>query len=50
MTVDSYDKAARIERKKRLGLMVRIYFNVLVRDFLFFENDPHSLNERAEPA
>ena len=30
--------------------MVRVHFNVLVVDVLFFESDPYALDEGAEPA
>lgn len=43
-------EAARVEVEEGLGFVVWVYFDVLVGDFLFFEDDPGALDEGAEPA
>ena len=41
------DEAAGIEREERLGLVVRVYFDVLVGDLFLFEDGPGALDEGA---
>ena len=47
--LQSRNKTTWIEIEERLRLVVRVYLNVLVRYTFFFESDPDSLDERAEP-
>lgn len=44
------NKAARIEIKQRLWLVIRVDFNVLVLDAFFFERNPYTLNKGTKPA
>ena len=41
------DEAAGVEGEEGLGLVVGVDFNVLVGDFLLFEDGPGALDERA---
>jgi hypothetical protein len=42
---NSRDKASRIDIKQRLGLLVRVDFDILVRQPFEFERYPNALNE-----
>ena len=42
---ECWDQTARVEVEERFGFVVRVDFDVLVWDFLFFENGPGSLDE-----
>jgi hypothetical protein len=44
---DCRDEAAWINVEEGLRLFVRVYFDVLVWDFLVLERDPDALYERA---
>lgn len=41
---------ARVQVQQRFGFVVGVYFDILVLDLLFFEHEPDSLHEGAEPA
>jgi hypothetical protein len=41
------DEAAGVEGEEGLGFVVGVYFDVLVGDFLFFEDGPGALDEGA---
>lgn len=44
------NETARVEVQQRLGLVIRVDFNVLVLDTFLLEGDPYALHKRAEPA
>jgi len=41
------DEAAGVESEEGLGLVVGVYFDVLIGDFLLFEDGPGALDEGA---
>ena len=50
VVLEGRDEPARIQLQEGLGLVVGVYFDVLVGDLLFFEDGPDALDEGAEPA
>lgn len=47
VVLESRDEAAGVEGEEGLGLVVGVYFDVLVGDSLFFEDGPGALDEGA---
>ena len=50
LNFQSRHQASRIQSQQGSGLVVGVDFDVLVGDFLFFENGPDALHKGAEPA
>jgi hypothetical protein len=47
VVLERWDQTARVESQERSGFVVGVYFDVLVGDFLFFEDGPGALDEGA---
>lgn len=43
-TGECWDKSAWIQSEEGIGLVVRVYFDVLVRDLFFLQSEPDSLD------
>jgi hypothetical protein len=50
LVLQSGHETARVEIQKGLRLVVRVYLDILIGNAFFFQGDPDTLDEGAEPA